>query len=109
MSRYQINPHHTEPSTPYDFDDPVAPDHPWHCICSDCDEREHQADIDEAARADAIDKGELCGDCGSIDVKPAVTGPRYKIPVFECRECGCIWIDAVTRPTQDAWPISEAA
>lgn len=91
----------------YDIGD--EPDHVEDCPCNCCGEDRYLAEVNEAARADAIDKGELCGDCGSIDVKPAVTGPRYKIPVFECRECGCIWIDAVTRPTQDAWPISEAA
>jgi hypothetical protein len=102
MNRYQVSPHYTEPSSPYDHDDPVAPDHPRMCICSDCDEREHQADVNEAARAAAIDAGELCPDCGAIDIKATSTGPRLAIPLFECRECGTCWFDCVTRPTVEA-------
>lgn len=68
-------------------------------------EAEAQSEVDEAARAAAIDAGELCPDCGSIDVKPSTTGPRYAIPLFECRECSTLWFDCVTRPTQGA-PLS---
>jgi hypothetical protein len=49
----------------------------------------------------AVDAGEACPDCPSHDIKVTESGPQWRIPLFECRLCGCLWFDAVTRPTTD--------
>lgn len=67
----------------------------------DFDDGDRQYD-ERCARVDA---GELCPDCDHQDVKHTTSGPAFALPMFECRLCGCLWFDAVTRPSVDEFTL----